>query len=93
VTADLFGYEPERPFHAIISRQAYQGLPPRHREELARRFFRWLHPGGTAIVETINIRQPRTLERPFLAAGFRKPKRWPPGEDGRKNILFSHGSG
>jgi len=46
VNEDLFAYEPEQPFHAIFSQRAYQGFPPERREELARRFCRWLHPGG-----------------------------------------------
>jgi SAM-dependent methyltransferase len=51
IAADLFNYEPTQPFDAVFSRRAYQGLPLDRREELARRFYRWLRPGGFAFVE------------------------------------------
>jgi hypothetical protein len=59
VNEDLFAYEPEQPFHAF-SQRAYQGFPPERREELARRFFRWLHPGGLG---TTLARAPTTRTR------------------------------
>jgi hypothetical protein len=94
VTGDVFRYEPEQPFHAIFSRRAYQGFPPDRREELAKRFFRWLHPGGTACVETINIiRDPRPFEEPFRAAGFREVQQWSQRGDGEKQVLFWHVTG
>jgi hypothetical protein len=72
VNEDLFAYEPNQPFHAIFSRRAYQGFPFDRREELARRFFRWLHPGGIAFVEMQNIDVREPFEGPFQAAGFRE---------------------
>lgn len=66
-------YEPEQPFRANFSRRAYQGFPPDRREELAKRFLRWLHPRGTACVEMINvIRDSKPFKGPFRAAGFRE---------------------
>lgn len=91
VTADLFAYEPDQPFDAIFSRRAYQGLPLDRREELARRFYRWLQPRGTAFVEMLNIRERRPFEGPFHAAGFRETKWWPRPGDSEKNVLFWHG--
>lgn len=94
VAADLFAYEPKQPFNAIISRKAYQALPMDRREELARRFYRWLQPGGTAFVEMLNIRGERELfEEPFIAAGFQVVKRWTPSHDSERHVLFWHGSG
>ena len=93
VTADLFAFEPEQPFHAIFSRRAYQGLPLDRRAELARRFFRWLQPGGLAFVEMLNIRDRQPFEDPFRAAGFREVKGWAEERPGERCVLFWHGSG
>jgi hypothetical protein len=94
VTADLFTFEPEQPFHAIFSRRAYQGLPPDRREELARRFFRWLRPGGLAFVETLNLRGAfKPFEEPFRAAGFRAARQWSTARSRDRRVLFWHGSG
>jgi hypothetical protein len=93
VPTDLFTYEPEQPFHAIFSRRAYQGLPLDRREELARRFFRWLRPGGLAFIEMLNIRERKPFEEPFRAAGFREAKNWTRGGRGKRRVIFWHGSG
>jgi hypothetical protein len=94
IAADLFAFDPEHRFDAIFSRRAYQGLPLDSREELARRFFRWLLPGGFAFVETINLREQETFEGPFRAAGFRALEGWLPQNDHcERGVLFWHGSG
>ena len=94
ITADLFNYEPSQPFDAIFSRRAYQGLPLDRREELARRFYRWLRPGGIALVEMINIRVEReSFEGPFRAAGFREVDDWCQHDRGDRDVVFWHGSG
>jgi hypothetical protein len=93
VAADLFSYEPKLRFHAIVSRRAYQGFPLDRREELARRFFRWLRPGGFAFVEMSNIHERKGFEGPFRAAGFREvtePSKIPAGQRG---VRFYHASG
>lgn len=54
---------------SVTSHRAYQGFPLDRREELARRFFRWLPPEGFAFVEMINIHE---REEPFRGAGFRE---------------------
>jgi hypothetical protein len=94
VNADLFAFEPERPFHAIFSRRAYQGFPLDRRKELARRFFRWLQPGGIAFVEMLNIHHDRNpFEGPFRSAGFREVRNWSQERAGERCVLFWHGSG
>jgi hypothetical protein len=94
ITADLFTYEPKQPFDAIFSRRAYQGLPLDRREELARRFFRWLRPGGIAFVEMINIREREAFESPFRAAGFREVEGGPPqGDRGERGVWVWHITG
>jgi hypothetical protein len=93
VNADLFDYEPEQPFQAIFSRRAYQGLPPDRRQALAGLFHGWLHPGGTAFVEMLNIRERKPLENPFRAVGFREIRKWSLARDGEKQVIFWHGSG
>jgi hypothetical protein len=86
---------PPQPFQAIFSRRAYQSLPLDRREELARRFFRWLRPGGVAFVETLNVRAPnrKSCEDPFRAAGFYKVQRWSQVHPDKRCVLFWHGSG
>lgn len=94
VNADLFCYEPAQPIHAIFSRRAYQGFPLDLRQELARRFYRWLRPGGTAFVEMHNIIRDRSpFEDPFRAVGFREVTRWSQPRDREKQVIFWHGSG
>jgi hypothetical protein len=94
IQADLFAFEPQQPFDAIFSRRAYQGLPLERREELARRFFRWLRPGGLAFIETLNLRGEREpFEGPFRAAGFREVQGFPQIAPGERSVLFWHGSG
>ncbi len=93
IAADLFNYEPSQPFDAIFSRRAYQGLPLDRREELARRFYRWLRPGGFAFVEMINIHERESFEGPFRAAGFREVDRWCQRDRGERDVLFWHRSG
>jgi hypothetical protein len=102
ITSDLFTYEPSQPFDAIFSRRAYQGFPLERREELARRFFRWLRPGGLAFIETMNVfRERERFESPFRAAGFRvvegwsfrAVEGWPQRERGERCAWFSHCTG
>lgn len=45
--ADLFAYEPARPFDAIYEQTCLCALAPRQWEEYERRLARWLEPGGT----------------------------------------------
>jgi hypothetical protein len=94
ITADLFTYEPTQPFDAIFSRRAYQGFSLDRREGLARRFFRWLAPGGFAFVEMLNISDREPFEGPFRAAGFREVQDWAPrGSGDERSVFFFHGSG
>jgi hypothetical protein len=69
VNADLFEYEPDQPFHLIASRRSYRGFPPVHRQELARRFHHWLHPGGLAFVQMHNTHHERDEIRGPLPRG------------------------
>lgn len=93
VCEDLFRYEPEKPFHVIFSTRAYQGFPPDRCQELARRFYRWLEPGGIAFIEMLNIRGREPLEDPFRAAGFQEAESWSQAASGARQVAFVHGSG
>jgi cyclopropane fatty-acyl-phospholipid synthase-like methyltransferase len=95
VNEDLFAYEPERQFDAIFSIRAYQGFPRPHQEELARRFHRWLRPGGIAVVLMINVDRGRAAqEQPFLDAGFRVTRqRGGLQPEFARWVTFVHGSG
>jgi hypothetical protein len=81
---DLFLHEPASPYHLISSRRAFQKFSPERQLELARLFFRWLHPGGCCVVETLNLgyfgSSGETLEHAFREAGFfledRGPWQW-----------------
>ncbi|MCC7424738.1 MAG: class I SAM-dependent methyltransferase [Planctomycetaceae bacterium] len=96
VNADLFHWEPAGPFDAIFSRRAYQGFEWPEQEEIARRFYRWLCPGGIAFIEMLNIRT-RLMrdvnEAPFSLFGFREIGWWSEANDVDRHVLFWHGSG
>lgn len=49
--ADMFEYEPPAPVSAVVSRFAFQRFSDSDRDELARRFARWLVPGGMLLIE------------------------------------------
>jgi hypothetical protein len=49
--ADMFDYEPPTPVAAIVSRFSFQRFCDSDRDELARRFARWLVPGGMLLIE------------------------------------------
>ncbi|HYV39247.1 MAG TPA: class I SAM-dependent methyltransferase [Gemmataceae bacterium] len=93
VKGDLFEFEPDQLFDAIISKRAYQGFPADRRQELANRFFRWLRPRGIACVLMHNIRDREPYEAPFHKAGFARASHWTYPVDHEKQVLFWHGSG
>lgn len=94
VNADLFRHEPQAQHDVIASIRAFQGFEACDRDELARRFFDWLSPGGLCVVETINVGAQRSLQRTFVDAGFAVERRVTLGsKTGRKTVVFVHGSG
>lgn len=73
VTADMFRYEPEERFDAIISNRSFQGFAESEWYELTRRFHTWLNPGGICYLELHNILDSSwraRMEQAFTDLGF-----------------------
>lgn len=104
VTADVLSWEAEARFDVIYDDRLATLLPPEVCPEIARRYHRWLNPGGICVLHTVNfggtigqdvapVRKP--FEDAFLSAGFTEcethPKRMP--SPPQKHVFFLHGSG
>jgi SAM-dependent methyltransferase len=93
---DLLHWSPVQPFDFIYAERAIQWFSGEVQQELARRFFAWLSPGGMLVASTVHA--PEELEQrlnaEFKAAGFllhleestawRRAQPQPPTEEGRE---------
>jgi hypothetical protein len=68
IHADLFEYEPEQPFDAILLRCPLEWFPEAKRRELVGRLFRWTAPGGVCWAAEKGWRSGSPRERPSAAS-------------------------
>jgi SAM-dependent methyltransferase len=75
IEQDFTRHHPEGTFDVVISSRAFQGLSATSMAAAAKHFYAALRPGGSCVIDTINVDGPRrpAIEDSLSAAGFYIP--------------------